>query len=252
MYDAREAVYGAWSINESREKMSLRLTGCDLNGNKVKKSVFECFSEYLQKDRYIFVGRNNSTNIKVDRNLWLVDDFANTKAFENLQNGWLTQAEYSYASPLTGERTKHLIDYCREKNITLWQFLFNEMGFNLISFSSGIGTKVPTQNEPSSGNYYLAADAQKYTEVKKVKDSLDIFGDDVKYYAYFDCANACKAGAEFEHKALRLMRKTDGKITANRRENVNMIFFWTPGVPYPAKMLSDLVDNYDVWPSMEW
>ena len=62
--------------------------------------------------------------------------------------------------------------------------------------------------------------------MKKEKDAIDIFGDDVKYYAYYDCANAGKAGARFEHKAIHYIRKTDGKIKVNNRaKDMTMLFF---------------------------
>ena len=48
VYDAHGAVYGAGTISESREKMSLRLSGLDRNGNKVQNSVFECTVDWSQ------------------------------------------------------------------------------------------------------------------------------------------------------------------------------------------------------------
>ena len=75
VYNAYEAVYGEGTLNESVETMYRRLTGCDLEGNKVETSVIERCSEYFSGDRFIFVGKSNTTKIKLDQTMTMVDQF---------------------------------------------------------------------------------------------------------------------------------------------------------------------------------
>lgn len=95
VYDAYEKVYGANSLKASREYQAQRLYGMDLDGNKIGDSVADRVAQYFGRDKYIFVNKNNHTNI-----------------------------------PLSQDQLKNIAAYCAEKNISVFDFVINDMDFN--------------------------------------------------------------------------------------------------------------------------
>lgn len=242
VYDAREAVYGVGTINQSRENMSLRLTGCDLKGNKVQKSVFECFGEYLQKDRYIFVNRNNNTNIKLNTNLLVFENFSALCTLTAISDSdtW-NLPPFVRANPLNEDQVKSLADYCKKRNTTIWDFLVHDMGFGIqnmrptdtdflkLGDHEEMRNQNPNEAERMMGitytpNIYMATGAQSQgkLERKTINAILSKYQD---YWVKMNVVNACVKGAGNENKLLRHVYKQSGADPENTIYDIHLLTF---------------------------
>ena len=133
VYDAYEAVYGDGSLSESQETMCIRLTGCDLEGNKVGTSVIELCNEYFSGDRFIFVGKSATTNIKLNRTMSFRDHFHTSGIIKDPKHyaSWVETPSYMKNMPLSKNQVTALCEYCKAKNITVFDLLLNRVGFEI-------------------------------------------------------------------------------------------------------------------------
>ena len=143
VYSAQVAVYGESAVLQSRTDMSLRLTGCDLKGNKVQKSVLELYEDYFGRDKFIFVNKSNNTNVKLNTEIKCVDHYA--KQMLNQRDPYTDAGtpDFMKNNPLSASQVKDLAKYCGEKNITLFEFLFNRIGFKPTGMKDNIIVYVP-------------------------------------------------------------------------------------------------------------
>ena len=135
VYDAYEAVYGAGSLSQSQEDMCIRLTGCDLNGEKVGKSVIDYYIEYFSGDRFIFVNKSNNVNIKLNQKMIARDQFHTSGVIKDPKHygAWVETPNYMKNMPLSTEQMEALVTYCANKNITMFDLLLNRVGFEIPS-----------------------------------------------------------------------------------------------------------------------
>ena len=128
VYDCYEAVYGANKLLASRDDMNARLAGIDRKGNKVCKSVMDLYVEYFKRDRYIFVGKSNNKNIKLNDTMVLVQNFAKEC---QINDNIMKTPDCMKNNPLSDKDVQLIADYCKEKRKSLFQYLLNEMKFDL-------------------------------------------------------------------------------------------------------------------------
>ena len=128
VYEAQVAVYGEKAVLQSRAEMYERLSGCDMTGNKVQKSVVDLCADYFAGDRYIFVNKNNRTAIKFSKSLLFVMDIAHMCTNEKKQYyNCTTTPEYMKANPLNRDQMNAVIEYCRQKKVDMFDFLLNTL-----------------------------------------------------------------------------------------------------------------------------
>ena len=113
VYDCYEAVYGANKLLASRDDMNARLAGIDRKGNKVCKSVMDLYVEYFKRDRYIFVGKSNNKNIKLNDTMVLVQNFAKEC---QINDNIMKTPDCMKNNPLSADDVTKLAEYCKEKN----------------------------------------------------------------------------------------------------------------------------------------
>ena len=130
VYDAYEEVYGASKLMESQEKMCLCLSGCDLNGKKVCKSVIELYQDFFTRDRFVFVDKSNTTRVALNRSI-LIDFVFGTNCVVDASHygSWVKTPDYMHNVPLTEKQVDNIASYCADKNIMIFDLLFNRVGF---------------------------------------------------------------------------------------------------------------------------
>ena len=164
VYDAYEEVYGDTSLTASRLEMAERLCGEDLDGNHVCKSVTDLIDEYFQRNRYIFVGKSNRTNIPVDDELNVLNgtlfvEHCIVRYYDYLN--WCETPKYMSNSLLSTSQLKDIAEYCAQKNITIFDFLFNVMKFkpaNPDGYPVFMETETGSEDDPlwyHRGEYYV-------------------------------------------------------------------------------------------------
>ena len=164
VYDAYEEVYGDTSLTASRLEMAERLCGEDLDGNHVCKSVTDLIDEYFQRNRYIFVGKSNRTNIPVDDELNVLNgtlfvEHSIVRYDDYLK--WCETPRYMSNSLLSTSQLKDIAEYCAQKNITIFDFLFNVMKFkpaNPDGYPVFMETETGSEDDPvwyHRGEYYV-------------------------------------------------------------------------------------------------
>ena len=126
-YSCYEAVYGANTLLASRDEMNARLAGIDRNGNRVGKSVPDLYLEYFNRDRYIFVGKN-TTSIPLNQTMVLVQNIAKECP---MKGDTMKTPDFIQNNPLSDKNVQMIADYCKEKHKSIFQFLLNEMHFDL-------------------------------------------------------------------------------------------------------------------------
>lgn len=132
VYDAYETVYGANSLKASRKDQAERLYGMDLDGNKICDSVADRVAQYFGRDKYIFVNRNNHTNIPLSSDIYVCD--RNSMTEKSIQStyyysNWVKTPDHMSKNPLSQDQLKSLAAYCAEKNMTIFDFVLNDMKF---------------------------------------------------------------------------------------------------------------------------
>ena len=164
VYDAYEEVYGDTSLTASRLEMAERLCGEDLDGNHVCKSVEDLINEYFQRNRYIFVDKSNRTNIPVDDELNVLNgtlfvEHCIVRYYDYLN--WCETPKYMSNSLLSTSQLKDIAEYCAQKNITIFDFLFNVMKFkpaNPDGYPVFMETETGSEDDPvwyHRGEYYV-------------------------------------------------------------------------------------------------
>ena len=127
VYNAYEEVYGAGSLTETRTVMRSNLTG--------SASPFRLSSEYFSQYRLTFVNKSNSTKIKLSRRLHLESNLGESLRTEYNDIPKSSPA-YMTKNPLSASQVKALAAYCKERKMTLFEFLMNKMKFKpYIEFS---------------------------------------------------------------------------------------------------------------------
>jgi len=169
VYNAYEEVYGAGSLTQSREDMCIRLTGCDLEGNKVGTSVIELCNEYFSGDRFIFVGKSATTNIKLNKTMIFKDQFHTSGIIRDPKHyaSWVETPSYMKNMPLSQEQVNALRTYCIERNISIFDLLLNRVGFEIATVRHLGKNNIRSCWDYENGIYkpkgtiYLAAGAQE-------------------------------------------------------------------------------------------
>jgi hypothetical protein len=254
VFDAQVAVYGESAVLQSRKEMSLRLTGCDLDGNKVQKSVFDLYEDYFNRDKFIFVKKSNNTNIKLNSELLVGFDYARqctndkeaywkcTKATDQMKN-----------NPLSADDVTKLAEYCKEKNTSLFELLFNNVGFEpklmilrpklqggqyvriepfnkwYCDDSDGMGWSKEQNKwvvtEWGKNNLYLATGKQEISCEGRANGSGEYAGSIDTYYA--NGINMSKVGATNEKKKLVKAYTSSSVQTIGDKDyqRINLVFF---------------------------
>ena len=163
VFNAYEEVWGAGTLEESREKMLIRLTGMNLEGQPAGKSVYNLFNDFCNRDKFIFVNKNNRTNIKINPNLRVVPYFGKRYTNEKMQWNKRDLPDFVQNCPLNADQMKALADYVNQKNTLLILFLA-EIGFR--------GNYDIDVNESLNGlDYYMPTGAQNTVSVKDSSSS---------------------------------------------------------------------------------
>lgn len=222
------------------------MSGLDRNGNKVQNSVFECFSEYLGKDRFIFVNRSNNTNIKLNTNLLVYENFGaicTLTAISDKRNDW-TLPYFVGQTPLSTDQVESLADYCKQRNITIWDFLVHDMGFGIqkirptdtnfrdVGDLEEARVRNPSEAERQAQqitgikytpNIYITG-AQKTgkLERKTVNTGLSKYKD---YWVKMNVINACVKGAGNENKLLRHLYTRSMSNPENTIYDIHLLMF---------------------------
>ena len=122
--DAYDTVNGSEATLESRRDMDQHLAGV-YSATPGENSIFSLYINYYNKSKYIFVDKGRAGK-GIDLNpeiLVKTNKLMTIEEFESKTPGYLSNM------PLNEEQVKHLAEYAKEKNISLFSFLFNRMGF---------------------------------------------------------------------------------------------------------------------------
>lgn len=109
----------------------------DLDGNRICESVDDLFVNYFKRDKYIFVNKNNNTNIPLSTEI-IAKSNINKEIItsKGAYSKWCTTPKYMSSMPLNASQVENLAAYCAKKNVTIFDFLFNEMGFKPTGMSA--------------------------------------------------------------------------------------------------------------------
>ena len=130
VYDAYEAVYGAGSVDQSRELMTRRLFGRNLDGSSSGKAVSDLIGDFFRRDRFVFVNQSNNTNVPLSQSVCLVTDFAKECVnYEKHFNDFSKTPSYMSGMPLSQAQVKALASYCASRKTSVFDLLFNRVGF---------------------------------------------------------------------------------------------------------------------------
>ena len=209
VYDAYQQVYGAGTLKESRRLMAERLYGQDLDGNKVGKSVSELVADYLSRDRYVFVNKSNTTAIPLNKDIYVCHRDNMTKnsiKSTYYYSSWCTTPDYMPANPLSQDQLKSIASYCADRNVTIFDFLFNDMKFEpdmLTAAQRKAGDMAPPPFNISTslerGVYYLPTGSYVYGSVYLATGhSLDKHQAGERAWIDYTAINATKVGAKEE------------------------------------------------------
>ena len=123
VYNAYEQVYGAGSLTATRQKQAQRMGGADLNGNRIGGAIADQIKAYLGRDRYTLVDKGTAS-VKLDRYIY-------TRVMQNGQefNPHPDIEKRMKELPLNKGQTEDLARYAAARNRSLFDYLFNEMGF---------------------------------------------------------------------------------------------------------------------------
>ena len=184
--DAYEWINGTDSTTKTREKMFKNLGGY-VNGEIDEKNpgVFGLYSEFFNTYRYTFVNRssNRANHIKLGRELMTMFGFSESMLGHNgpvASNDKLQSYTPPCMSkfPLSSEQMTKLIGYAADKNISLYDLLVNNVGFDLYIVPNikalsivGFGNEVTPDtivSTPTAGSQplrYLVENGETYMPV---------------------------------------------------------------------------------------
>ena len=227
VYSAYEEVYGAHSLMESREKMTVRLTGLNLDGEKVDKSVPELITEYTKRDKYIFVNMSNSSGIKLYNEIFAVNLGSQSKSLSEIENAMKSM-------PLNQTQIEAIVKYASEKKKTIVEYLFNDMQFSPRNAVKGNRHEKYVESDFSRTSREVLDDGtvvEKWVVWDQSPNPVLLNGNQsydrehqyqyrsgYRYYKRAKVYNATKVGAGSE--LIRLYSETSGKW-----ENVTLIMF---------------------------
>ena len=189
--------------------MAERLYGQDLDGNKVGKSVSELVADYLSRDRYVFVNKSNTTAIPLNKDIYVCHRDNMTKnsiKSTYYYSSWCTTPDYMPANPLSQDQLKSIASYCADRNVTIFDFLFNDMKFEpdmLTAAQRKAGDMAPPPFNISTslerGVYYLPTGSYVYGSVYLATGhSLDKHQAGERAWIDYTAINATKVGAKEE------------------------------------------------------
>lgn len=137
VYDAYEEVYGKNSLLEQRDAMMQRLYDVDLYGEVTGNSVMDQYLKFFDRDQYTFVNCSNRVNLKLSSAIRV----PSYKDFQNdyVNNGgrystWERTPAYMKKNPMSESQIKSLANYCAKKKVSLFDFLFNQMEFQPLTY----------------------------------------------------------------------------------------------------------------------
>jgi len=148
VYEAYEQVYGASYLLATREVMAQRLGGVDREGHEMSSTVLQKYEDFFGMDKYIFVNKGQTAPVKLNQTMYILTSGRtdNFNISDELKNTALTQAQ-----------VESLAKYCKDKNLTLNQFLFEKMGF---INPKALPKELEGMIAPAKTTYYLLSGAQ--------------------------------------------------------------------------------------------
>lgn len=201
VYTAYENIKGAGSLKSSRQFMDDCLTG--------SKSPYKFSAKFFSKDRFIFINKSCKTNIPLSPEvaaLPLRSDYVSLETIE-------TKAK---EVPLSRAQVEALVSYCSEKNMTLFQFLFNKMQFRPVyTFKENRNTRYvqcpynldrTVKDETEIRTYYTDGKSYMLSGAHELpRDSVRYGGSKFRpgktvHYVYADIINADRVNAGTEGK----------------------------------------------------
>ena len=225
VYDAYEEVYGANTILETREIMYNRLSGLDLNGQVVCKSVNDLVDEYVSRDKYIFVN-GGKANIRLSPKvvgMSVVEDkeYNSHPAIESKMK----------VEPLSLDQIQKLSNYAAARKMSLFDYLFNEMEFTPVDIAGPIiGVNTPGIESPflmENGRWTTKNNSNKaYFHIYMFSgpQSFKLKRSDRyrPYYAYADVIDVSETGAKTE-KELKIFKQIDKKWAYHRYDKAVLL-----------------------------
>ena len=159
--NAYDTVHGSGSTVASHQDMDLRLAGVNI-GSPNECSILALYNEYFDTYRWIFVDKGRAgAGIKLSNVINVETNHS------MITNGYDTATPVSLTQhPLSSEQMQHLAEYAAQtKKTTLFDYLFNEMGFkpNTDSFAKNEGGKYTV-----SGDVYFATGNQKFQKKRDI------------------------------------------------------------------------------------
>ena len=132
VFDAYEQVYGAGSLTQSRQQMTQRLMGKNLDGSASGKSIPNLMADFLKRDRFVYVGRSTTTHVELNQKLFFQAAFGREcwRYGDDINpDNWHITPSIMARNPLNEWQVNSLIEYCNAKNVTVFDFLFNQVRF---------------------------------------------------------------------------------------------------------------------------
>ena len=251
VYDAYEEVYGAGKLNKTRELMTERMFGGNLQGELTGKSILELIGDYANRDKFVFVNRSNNTNIKVNPTMMYVINMGGILPIE-LHSQAMRTPDYVRKNPLNQDQVKALNEYCNKMGVSLWNFLFCDMQFEpavlfnktlytaddirnnlllriclpIVEMRGGAGWGI-NLNAEHANEVYLAT---RYTNENMDKDDKyypGIYGSgyEVDWY-YMNSVKMSGKDYSVERKQILRYSKSDREDVGERTEyDCNFVFF---------------------------
>ena len=186
VYEAYEQVYGASYLLATREVMAQRLGGVDREGHEMSSTVLQKYEDFFGMDKYIFVNKGQTAPVKLNQTMYYMSGRADYLEVEKeIKNTALTRAQ-----------VESLAKYCKDKNLTLNQFLFEKMGF---INPKALPKELEGMIAPAKTTYYLLSGAQDFdrstTDRPIGKDKIEY-----TYHYRIHGINIDKVGAETERQ----------------------------------------------------
>ena len=109
--------------------MTQRLMGKNLDGSASGKSIPNLMADFLKRDRFVYVGRSTTTHVELNQKLFFQAAFGREcwrYGFEVYVSNWEMTPDIMARNPLNEWQVNSLIEYCNAKNVTVFDFLFNQ------------------------------------------------------------------------------------------------------------------------------
>lgn len=143
--NAYDQVHGSGSTEDTHEEMDQRLAGVN-SGVPGEGSIVSLYRNYFSKDKYIFVNKRKGNPVALYKRVRCQVDYAKNDLAKDpqVQAGRLYKAttpDYMKNNPLSASQVEDLAEYCKSKNVSLFDFLFNRMRFEpvITYYATGFG-----------------------------------------------------------------------------------------------------------------